>query len=84
MIPDLVSDHCTDAAKRLNLSVAQVLFKAAESCRGGHGFSNNPEVGDRWYNIWKRSGYWALPPACQEFILGVLNGEIASPITKVI
>lgn len=77
---DVVSDSVTDAARRLELSVAQVLFKAAENCRHGQGFSNNGEVGERWYQIWKRSGYYALPPACQEYILSVLNGEVAPAV----
>lgn len=72
---DVFSDHCTDAARRLGINVANLFMKAAENCRDGRGFSNNGEVGERWYSIWKRSGYVALPPACQEFVLAVNNGE---------
>ncbi len=74
-LPDVVSDSCTDAARRLGCTMGQLFLKAAASCRKGNGFSNNGEVGERWYDVWKRSGYNSLVPACKEFILAVNNGE---------
>jgi len=72
-IPDVVSDSCTDAARRLGVTMETLFLKAAE------GFTNYDEVGARWYNVWKRSGYNCLPPKAKEFILAVMDGAYHPP-----
>ena len=74
-VPDVVSDSCTDACKRLGCSIGQLFLKAASHCRNGHGFTNNPEVGEKFYRLWVKGGYPNLPPAVQEFVLGVNEGQ---------
>ena len=74
-IPDVVSDSVTDAAKRLELPMTRFFLVAASHARRGQGFSNNPQVAERWQGIWMRCGVASLPPACKDFVLEVLNGE---------
>lgn len=76
---DVVSDSCTDAAFKLGVTMGQLFLKAAANCRNGAGFSNNGEVGERWYTMWKQSGYNCLPPAVKDFVLAVNNGEYGIP-----
>lgn len=75
-VPDVVHDSITDACVRMGIRKVGLLFqKAAESCRHGQGFSNNPEVGERWFTLWKQNGFHGLPPACQAFILECNEGQ---------
>lgn len=73
-LPDVVSDHCTDACKRTGWTLSQLFLKAATTARSGQGFSNPEEVGEKWYRIWVKRGYHALPPVVQAFVLEVNEG----------
>ena len=72
---DVVQDNCTDAARKLGVDVPHLFLKAAENCRNGQGFTNNPEVGERFYRLWVKGGYRNLPPAVQEFVLECNEGQ---------
>lgn len=70
MIPNVVSDSATDAARRLECSNMVKFFE-----RSAEGFTNAEEVAVRWYTIWLTKGYNGLPELCKDFCLRTCNGE---------
>ena len=73
-VPDVVSDNVTDACRRVQLTPYNLFQKAATEVKEG-GFSNAFEVGERWYRLWAKKGYHALPPAVKQFILDCNEGH---------
>lgn len=74
MVPDVVQDNITDAAKRLGFQFTeQVFYRAALEA----GFTNTAEDKARQLDVhWKRSGYSTLPPWVKDFVLRACAGEV--------
>jgi hypothetical protein len=73
MLPDVMSDHVTDAAKRLGCQFTETVFYryALEVGYGQRAEDKARELD----TIWKRKGYQALPDGFKDFVLKVCNGE---------
>lgn len=73
MLPDIVSDHVTDASKKIGCQFTESLFY---QCALEHGFGARSEDKARELNItWARKGYKFLPQYVKDFVLRVNNGE---------
>lgn len=73
MIPDIVSDHVTDAARRLGLDdVHQLFLREAHERRDCdvHGAAQTA------FLLWARKGYEALPQHLKDYCLKVCGGEV--------
>lgn len=75
MIPDVISDSITDAAKRLGMSTDLVFVKAAKMAH----YTNCPDHAQALKRVWMRSGEWALPAEIRDAILRILEGERDCP-----
>lgn len=69
MLPDVIQDHVTDAAKRLGVQYTESVFY---KCALDNGFGAKAEEQARELDIiWKRKGYAALPTWVKDFMLRV-------------
>lgn len=74
MLPDVVRDNVTDAARRQGVKhVEQIFFNAAVQA----GFPQPADRAMALYRVWCREGYNALPEFCKDYVLRVNNGEAA-------
>jgi len=73
MLPDIVQDNCTDAAKRLGCQfIESFFFRAALEA----GFGTRSEDKAREINLaWSRGGYDNLPHWVKKFALDVCDGQ---------
>lgn len=75
LVPDVVSDGITDAAKRLGISVDLVFVKAAKLAH----YTDCSDHAQALKRLWMRSGEYALPHEIRDSILRILEGEHECP-----
>lgn len=72
MLPDVMQDNVTDAARRLGLDDVHQLFLLISHQRRENDIHGSAQTA---FSIWARGGYDALPETIQEFVLRVCEGQ---------
>lgn len=74
MIPDIVQDNITDAAKRCGYKFTEQVFYLY-ALDSGHTGEISEKKARELDTLWKRQGYIALPQAVKDFVLRLCDGE---------
>ncbi len=74
VMQDVISDHASDAAKRLSCESMEAYFMRAATS-AGYG-DRSEDRARELYALWSRSGFWSLPEWVRLFTLDVCTGVV--------